>query len=692
MRFNVIIISVLLLSLSLSLAGQHEDSIYYDLDIGGVTIQGRPRLEIKDIGPARSDADSLSLRESITVNLAELLSGMGAIYVKSYGRSTLSTASFRGMSPNHTQVIWNGMKINSPMLGMVDLSTIPSFFIDKMEVSSGPSTVAVAPGGLGGAIELQTEAEEEIDGYYLQYVQGISSYSTFDQYLDFSYAKERIKSTTKLYYASSKNDFNYINYKKKVFVFDDYGNITDSYYPRERNKNGRFKDLHALQEIYIDGSDGSRWGASVWFMGSQRGIPMLNVDYRDSNLSYNRQDEITFRSVLSWNKEKDKALFSVKGGYTHTDLNYVYLGATGNGDFEKMVDSRSSVNTLFISSNAELSPVHNLSVSLSASLYQHFVKSVDNALAEFTDDRSIIGYDKARFEPSAQITVKYRPWSRIGLATTVREDIYGKDIMPPVPALFVDYLLSQRWNVKLKSSFARNFRYPTLNDLYFRPGGNEELEAEKGYTYDLGMTFGIEDRILTLKGDLTLFGSKIKDWILWLPTNKGPWSPINIKRVDSHGLETKADLTINLPTDNIITLDGSFSVTRSVNKGDPIGLLDESIGKQLVYIPLYSSTINGMYTSDGWKLIYSWNYYSKRYTTTSNDDVSGIGVLGDYFMNDISLEKAIKMNVGSFAIKIMINNLFNEGYESVLRRPMPGRNYSILLSFNPDTKKSVNDQ
>ena len=686
MRSNIFIFIILLLSFTIKLECQNGDSILYDLDIEEVTIKRKPALIINEIGPSKSNVDSLALRKNITVNLAELLSGIGPVFVKSYGRSTLATASFRGTSPNHTLVTWNGMKINSPMLGMVDLSTIPSFFIDKMEVSSGPSTIDVASGGLGGAIEIKTEPDEDINGYNLQYVQGISSYNTYDQYLDLSYGKQRIRGSSKLYYSSSKNNFPYTNYRKKIFIFDETGNITDSYYPVEKNKNGFFNDLHALQELYFDSNDGSKWSAIVWIMGSRRGIPMLNVDYRTTNLSENRQDEITVRSVVSWVKEQENRHLSVKWGYIHTNLGYEYLGDTGNGYLKKMVDSNSLINTLFISGDSEFIPNDNLSVSVSVSLYQHFVKSIDNAFIDFVDDSHIIGYNKARFEPSALMTVRYKPLNRLGLTFTLREDIYGGDIIPPVPAIFADFLLSQKWNIKLKSSFARNYRFPTLNDLYFRPGGNSELKAEKGLSYDFSISFDIENSIVSLNGDLSFFGSKINDWILWLPNYKGYWSPLNISQVDSQGMETSTDLIINLPEERSISFEGNFAITRSINRGDPIGFMDQSIGKQLVYIPVYSSSIKGIFESNGWKFLYSWNYYSKRYTTSSNNDDTNIGVLGDYFMNDISIEKKVNSKIGSFSYKIMINNLFNEEYESVLSRPMPRRNYGLFLSYTPKMK------
>ena len=690
MRFRIFVILVVLLSCSLKIKAQYEDSIFYDLDIEEVTIQRRPSLIINEIGPAKTDFDSPALRENITVNLAEKLSDIGSVFIKSYGRSTLSTASFRGTSPSHTQVTWNGMKINSPMLGMVDLSAIPTFFVDKMEVSIGSATVGVASGGIGGAIELETLQSDMDSVPFIQYVQGISSYNTYDQYIDLSFGREKISGSTKLYYTSSKNDFRYINYRKKVFVFDDNGDVTDSYYPEERNKNGFYKDFHALQEIYLKCDDGSLWSATVWFMDSKRGIPMLNVDYRTTNLSENRQDDITVRSIVSWDKEKERSKYTLRGGYIHSDLRYFYLGDAGNGNLKKMVDSNSKINTLFLSWDSDFKPTNNLSVSLSVSFYQHFVTSIDNALTNLSEDRYIIGYEKARFEPSAILSVKYRPLNRMGLSATIREDIYGKDMVPPIPALFADYLVSRRWNIILKSSVARNSRYPTLNDLYFSPGGNPELKSEKGYTYDFGVSFGIEESKISLNGDISFFGSKIKDWILWLPTYKGYWSPFNIKQVDSRGMETSADMVIKLTENKSISVEGNFTVTRSINNGDPVGLLDESIGKQLVYVPLYSSAINGIFISDGWKIKYSWNYYSKRYTTSNNNEGSIMGVLGNYFMNDISIEKDFSPGIGSLSAKIMVNNLFDEEYESVLSRPMPGRNYCLMISFTPNAKKSLN--
>ena len=98
------------------------------------------------------------LHENIALSMADVLTFNTSIFIKQYGRATLSTVAFRGTSPSHTQVTWNGMRINSPMLGMTDFSMIPSYFIDDATLLHGTSSVNVTGGGLGGAVMLGDHA------------------------------------------------------------------------------------------------------------------------------------------------------------------------------------------------------------------------------------------------------------------------------------------------------------------------------------------------------------------------------------------------------------------------------------------------------------------------------------------------------------------------------------------------------
>ena len=114
------------------------------------------RRPMKEIGVQKTRLDTLVLHENIALSMADVLTFNTSIFVKQYGRATLSTVAFRGTSPSHTQVTWNGMRINSPMLGMTDFSMIPSYFIDDASLLHGTSSVNETGGGLGGAVKLST--------------------------------------------------------------------------------------------------------------------------------------------------------------------------------------------------------------------------------------------------------------------------------------------------------------------------------------------------------------------------------------------------------------------------------------------------------------------------------------------------------------------------------------------------------
>nr|WP_244437255.1 TonB-dependent receptor [Bacteroides reticulotermitis] len=222
-----------------------------------------------------------------------------------------------------------------------------------------------------------------------------------------------------------------------------------------------------------------------------------------------------------------------------------------------------------------------------------------------------------------------------------------------------------------------------MNDLYFQPGGNPNLAPEKGFTYDTGLEFTLKsDELFTLKGEATVFDSHIDDWILWIPTTKGYWTPRNVKQVHSYGLELKGKASLRLG-EWTLWMDANWTHTKAINKSEPVSSEDKSTGKQLVYIPEYSSALM---TQVSWKdffFIYKYNYYSQRYTTSSNEMYTKRDQLGAYYMNDVSLEKRFKWKQTGVSVKFSVYNLFNEEYISVLSRPMPRRNYGFTVSINP---------
>ena len=645
-----------------------------------ITVYGeRP---MKEIGAQLTKFDSVVLKENIALSMADVLTFNSPIFVKSYGRATLSTVSFRGTSPSHTQVTWNGMKINNPMLGMTDFSMIPSYFIDDASLLHGTSSVNETGGGLGGAVKMSTLPAQN-EGFGLQYVQGVGSFNTFDEFVRLTYGSDKWQISTRAVLSSSPNEYEYKNHDKKENIYDENMNIVGQYYPVENNRSGSYKDFHFLQEVYYNTGKGDRFGFNAWYINSNRELPMLTTDYGEEMDFDNRQREHTFRSILSWDHFRSNWKLSAKGGYINTWMAYDYKRDVGNGNMVHMTRSRSKINTFYGQAEGEYFIGKKWLFTANVAAHQHFVESQDKNIILQEGGKGIVGYNKARVELSSSVSAKYRPTDNIGLSFVLREDMYGEDFTPLIPAFFIDGVISKKGNITAKASVSRNFRFPTLNDLYFLPGGNPNLKKESGITYDAGFSFAFaKEEKYNLQGSVNWFDSYINDWILWLPTTKGFFSPKNIKDVHAYGIEVQTDFSALITKNLKLDLDATYSWTPSINEGEPISSADQSVGKQLPYVPEHSATVTGRLSWNTWSFMYKWCYYSERFTMSSND-ISLTGKLPVYFMNNITIEKGVSMKLADISIKGSVNNLFDEEYLSVLSRPMPGINFEIFLGITP---------
>ena len=649
------------------------------------------RRPMQEIGVQKTTFDSIALKENIALSMADVLTFNSSVFVKSAGRATLSTVAFRGTSPSHTNVSWNGMRINSPMLGMTDFSTIPSFFVDKATLLHGTSSVNESGGGLGGAVSLAT-APELNKGLGITYVQGIGSYKTFDEFMKLSYSNRHWAFTTRAVYSSSSNDYTYINHDKKENIYDDDHNIIGQYHPKEKNRLGSFKDFHILQEIYYDTRKGDRFLLNAWYTASNREIPMLTTNYAEERGIENRQRENTFRGVIGWRHARSTWNLDIKGGYIHTWMGYDYRREMAHDVWSTMTRSRSLVNTFYGNALANYYPSERWLFTASITANHNDVNSKDRQIATGSGTPADIGYHKKRLESSSALTARWQPIDGAGISAVVREETYGNEATSPIPAFFADWKAINTYNYKtlyeltLKASVSRNYRYPTLNDLYFMPGGNPDLRNEKGWTYDFGFDFEVSRNKLFEAGfSTTWFDSRIDDWIIWLPTIKGFFSPRNVKSVHAYGIELKGNATLTPWQQWKFDVNASYSWTPSLNVGEKMSEADKSIGKQLPYIPLHSLSGSLRVEWKSWALLYKIFFYSRRYTMTSNASTL-TGDLPAYSISNLTLEKTLKLSQGkkspTLQFKLAVNNLFNADYLSVLSRPMPGTNFEFFLTFS----------
>ncbi len=643
-------VTLLCLFVSLGVLWAQEADSLRTIEVEEIVV--RSERSLRDIGVQKSIMSEAVLKENLSASMAEILAQNSTVFIKSSGRATLSTASIRGTAPSHTSVTWNNINLGNPMLGMVDFSMIPSYFVDGSEVFHGATSVNVGGGGLGGAIVLSTEQQQR-QGLGIQCVQSVASFATHDEYLRVDYNKERWGSSTRLLNSVSKNNFPYINYDKIG-------------HPQEENKNCGYADFHLMQEFYLLNKKGGRWSVKGWYTNSSRGIPRLTVDFGDDDLTKAWQDEESMRGVVEWKRSFGGLRLSASGGYNYDKMHYTYQFSRGAGLVSRGVDAISDTHHNFLTCAAEWSIGNKLMIA--ANLAGNYFSVDSEDVAPLTP----VGFEAERTEASAFVSVRWKPTDWLGLAANCREEWRDGVTSPIIPALFADINLLPQIGLIISGSVAKNYHAPTLNDLYYVPGGNPDLKSEQGVTYDLGIESTIERRGWRFFGKVTLYHSNITDWVLWTPTVKGFWTPQNLASVVSRGVESRANISYSPNKEWQVELNAIFAITSSTNatKGS------ENFGNQLPYIPLYSASSGMRLQWRAWELNYKWRFYSERMTTYSGSSYRGSSVPA-YHLSDLAFGRNFDRNKVRFKVRFEVNNLFDTYYQSVLSRPMPPRNYTI---------------
>lgn len=611
--------------------------------------------------------DSLVLMKNIDASLSALLSENTTVFIREHGRGALATASFRGTSASHTQVNWNGMPINSPMTGMVDFSLIPVYIADDVSLDFGPASIRNGSGGVGGSVNINNSVDWE-NRLDVKYIQGLGSYKTFDEFLHFGIGNSRIQSKTRVYHNYSKNDYTFIN-RGIANIDPESGEISN---PKDTNDNAGYTRYGLLQEVYFKAGKRNLISARYWFQQSDRTIPKATSYEGPDQSNLNRQENTDHRVLAEWKNFGDKYKFTLRSAYAKKSLDYQLMNmVSGLGEIPAIF-SESRLNSSMNKAALNYDILPGLSIETSFDLDYHSVITQDTVKKT--------AYDKDRMEMSLFLAVRKNIAGRLNLNLMLRQDWVDDHVAPLVPFFGFDWKVKKDKELIVRGNIARNYHQPTLNDLYWQPGGNPDLLPEKGLSTELGADYMVEMGRCRIKTGITGYYSDIKDWIIWTPTYQGFWEPRNISRVESMGVEVELALNGNFGKFGY-KIAANYAYTSSKNFGDPLVWGDESYGKQLVYIPLHSGNLMVNLSYAGFYATYQHNSYSERYTTSSND-ISRRDWLYPYFMNDLMFGKTFNVKKVTLGVEFKIYNLFNETYHTVLYRPMPGRNYMLMLMFN----------
>lgn len=587
--------------------------------------------------------DSLVLEAKSTANLSELLIQHSPVFIKTYGPGGVSTASFRGTTASHTLVLWNGFQLNAPTLGQVDFSTIPVFLADDIDLKWGSGT-SNNSGGLGGSVNIDSKTGFG-KGFLLDVKQTYGSFNTLGSFITTGYCGRKVSFRIKAYRNSSDNDFEYLNSAvippKKM-----------------RQQNADFVDYGVMPEVSVLLGRGVL-SFSSWNQWNDRNLPQIMTNVYNENTEEWTKDNFS-RNFLSYKLFWEGGSMQLKSGAFFENQRY-FLRTHPSGHPEVIVTSINSINDAVI-----LHQIADVEQRLYASWKLKGKVQWDRERVNSNNYQDT----KRRDMVSLYTAVEGNPLENADLSLTARYDIVDGKSMGVFPTATFSYHFPKGFGVTM--GYSHNYRNPSLNDLYWYPGGNPDLLPENGRTLDVAVSYDLKKDGWKLELRSGAYASKVKNWIQWVPTNYRFWVPQNVAMVFARGLENHLDLSY-AKGDWKISLSGNYVITFTTDESENAQNYG-NLGKQLIYIPRHHGNLFADLRWKSWDLGYTLEITGRR--STSYADYYAFD-LPSYVLHHVVLGK----QWNGFRLELRCNNLFDKAYQNVLWRPMPGRSFEVMANY-----------
>ncbi len=587
-------------------------------------------------------------------DLGRMLMTHSPVFFRQYGPGSLSTAAFRGTAASHTLVLWNGIPLNAPQLGQVDFSTIPVFLLDDVGLLWGTAAASLRSGGIGGIVSLGNRPDFN-SGFSLSAIQSFGSFGTRGSFVSMGYGKGRIHLRTRVFRQSAVNDFPFLN--TAVLPFE-----------RIFQQQAAYTDYGFLQEISVLGKK-SKLNFRSWNQWNNRNLPPLMTNLERGGDPREMRNDRFSRNMLDYTLYfSSSGKIELKTAY-FTEYQHYYLRTT------------TSVNNQIVS----LIDAHNRSDAMHGilNLEQYLAKGLKLKAAMLYDSERVNSSNfeglKGRSKLAFQTGLEYHSSGRIGAVLNTRYDLVEGKPQGFSPSVEVNYLLLSDHSLRLGAGFSRNLRYPSMNDMYWFPGGNPNLKPEESRSFDVNISHLLTINSMQWSNKFSAYYSDIQNWIQWRPTAYRYWVPANLSNVKARGLEWHSNLNGEIGLVNWkLLVNYAFTITTDES---PVAKFEHSSGKQLIYIPKHNGNVHlnlqWKQWSGGWGIA-----HTGERNTSLNSDPFFTGRLPAYTLHSLEAGRTVSIHGFDFGLHLQIHNLFNVDYQAVLWRPMPGRFFGFIAKMN----------
>jgi outer membrane receptor protein involved in Fe transport len=230
------------------------------------------------------------------------------------------------------------------------------------------------------------------------------------------------------------------------------------------------------------------------------------------------------------------------------------------------------------------------------------------------------------------------------------------------------------YGMTLRTRLGQAFRMPTLADLNLSPGlrvrSNPDLEPERVILdAELGLGGSRDAGGFELSGEIAGWYRRTEDPIVWLASAAALWTPRNLDRLVSYGIEA----TLEASTDPAADRGWLFTAA---------GTLDQSrlgFGSNQNPVPYRpgSTAAIGLQRRQEALSIGGWVRWTGPRTTT----VAGTRSLAGFTTIDFALAWRPPIGAPGIEVEGRVDNLLDGYYELVELYPEPGRRFSITLRY-----------
>lgn len=570
--------------------------------------------------------------------VADGLSAIAGLTLKSYGGgAAVQNVSLRGMSAEHTLVLIDGQRFNSYQNGVADLGILSSLGVERIEIARGGGSALYGPDAVGGVINLITEKPSDQLRIGAQTSIGSAGYSSLE--ISGSGITEPVAVAAAVRRERGRGDYEY--------DFSDGKTST-----RVRRAGDDFQILSANMRASADITENIRSTLFLLLSDADRGSPGPVTDRQTSSRARLYDQSARLQTGITWDISEGLQ------GRLASSWQYAY---------ERFVDPGTLVGGHRLDSY-----YHNHSFLLSPE-FRYIASPGVTALAGMELGRGSLSsndlHDSKRWQQSYFLTSQFS----LPLQTPVTYEViiypsFRFDNLTDVgsaasPKLGVNIGVLRLPDLRLRASYGKSFRAPSFNDLYWIVGGNPDLKPERSVCFDGGVICTIP-----LHGTLTFaatyFDLITRDRILWVPISGGIWSPRNISRVTSAGLEAELQWK---GLNDVLELAFNTTLMRARKESEDFPG-DPTAGKDLIYIPRQTFNATAAVRIDDLSVFFQYAWTSFRYTTEYNDRF-----LPHFSLASAAVRYAVSIDGVRTNVKIEMTNLFNSSYQSIALFPMPLR-------------------